>query len=274
MIGRTIRIGVSIAAALLACGVATQSAGAAAAGTTAFACTELATETGHFVREHCRPGLNSLGQGDEGTGKFEHEVIKEGARTGVKLTDTTTGGVHTGFILKSTVVGSAIEVVSKEVHAIDTLENSVDAESKEHYVHGEGTISFTGVTENLLGCEVTGLPGGAGAIETKQLKYTSTGQGMNIKYEAKEGTVLAEFELTGCVIAPIKVKLVGSVLGVPNGATINFTHNIITTQKTLRLQNAATGPLVGVEGTFTTTGMLFETKDPTSPVSFTTVETK
>lgn len=135
---------------------------------------EQATETGHFVREHCKPRSVAEG-GDEGTGKFEHEVINDGTLTHIKLTDTNTSKEHTGLILKTTVAGSVVELIATEVFAIDTLENSVDAETKEHYAHGEGTIEFKRVTEKLLGCKVTGVPSGAGTIQTKQLRLTTKG---------------------------------------------------------------------------------------------------
>lgn len=266
MVGRSATISACVACALLAFAIGAQGASAAITGTTAFACVEQAGETGQFLREHCIPKAPALG-GDEGVGRFEDETITEGAVTNLKITDNNTTHEHTGFVLKTTVAGSAIELVASEVFAIDHVENNVDSESGEHYVHGEGSISLMKVSEKLLGCKVSGE-----SIVTKQLKFSTTGQAMAIRFEPKEGTTLAEFELTGCAIGPVKLKLVGTFKGVPNGATIDFSHNEITEAKTLRI-NALTGPVAGLTGSFTTTGMLVETKDPTAPVAFRTVET-
>ncbi|HSS33904.1 MAG TPA: hypothetical protein VLL27_11545, partial [Solirubrobacterales bacterium] len=53
-----------------------------------------------------------------------------------------------------------------------------------------------------------------------------------------------------CAVGPTTVKVVGSVLGVPDGATTNTTHATVTEEKTLRL-GSALGPVAGIAGTLT-----------------------
>ena len=280
MIGRRITVSACIVGALLTCAIAAADASAVSIGTTAFACSELDIGVGKFVRHHCRPGLDSENKGDEGEGKFEDKPIGANVKTLLKLSNEKTANnttEDTPMSLKSTIVGTPVLINAAGVHSFDSFENSVDAESGEHYAHGEGAITLTGVTVGApSGCGVSGVPGGAGTLETKQLRFTTTAQGMSLKFEPKEGTTLAEFEFTGaeCILNEGKPKkLVGSIKGVPNGATMNFDENELTTLGNLRLGSVA-GPKAGLSGSFTATGMAVDTEDPTAAVTFTTVETK
>jgi hypothetical protein len=231
--------------ALLVGAFAAQSA--SALGTTAHTCTKTGTGTAGkatFSDAHCK--TEAVG------GAFKHVGIANGTVTETTTLDITTGTEHSGATLKSTVAGSAIELVAKEVSGAGTMSNSLAGE--EMILSGTGKLKYSNVTENLLGCKVTGKPGGAGIVETKELALTTAGVGDKVKITPKEGTLFAEFELTECVIGPITIKVFGSVLGVPSGPTINTVHTAVTSEKTLRLQNATTGPVAGIEGTNTEIG--------------------
>lgn len=188
--------------------------------------------------------------------QYEHVSFKPNTVTKITGSDLNTAGEHTGAILKSTVAGSAIELVATEVSGSGTMSNKEEKNAKgetEMIASGEGSLKYSGVTEKLLGCKVTGIPGGAGVVETKPLLATTKEQGDGLRFTPKEGTLFAEFELTGCIVGPITIKVVGSVLGVPDGATTNTTHAKVTEEKSLRLQSAA-GPVAGIAGTLTIIG--------------------
>lgn len=104
-----------------------------------------------------------------------------------------------------------------------------------------------------------------GVVETKPVFMSTAGVGDKINLTPKEGTAFAEFKLEGCAVANT-YKVVGSVLGVPDGATINTTHTKVTEEKTLRLQSAV-GPVAGIEGTLTISGRPAE---PYTPLALTT----
>lgn len=252
MIGRKTIIGLAMLCALLVSALAAQ--GATASGTTAHTCkkAEKGTEGAKTWKdEHCKE--EASGQ----TGEYKHVEIPVNTKTNITGTDIDTGTHHTGAALKSTIAGSAIELVAKEVTGTGTMENKL--EGAEMLAHGEGTITYTGVTEKLLGCIVTGYKNGVkGAkeiVETNTLTATTSPTatiGDKLKFQPKEaGAAFAEFELTECIVGPLRVKVFGSVLGIPNGATTNTEHNTVTADKTLRLQNGTTGPLAGIAGTLT-----------------------
>lgn len=264
-------VGICTLCALALGAFATQDA-VASNGTTAFTCKEKAVKEGAgFSAAHCKPG-DAVVSG----ASFEHAPVAENTKTEVQVTDLNTGGEHTGAILKSTIASSAIELVAKEVAGTGTMENRKEPASGvpvpgEHFVIAETSSKYTGVTENLLGCKVTGKPGGAGVLETKPLLTTTTGQGDRGKLTPKEGTVLVEFELTECAIGPITLKVVGSISCVPDGPTINCVHNTVTSEKTLRLQSAV-GPVAGISVGTTFKGRA-NSSEPYKPLSTTTVET-
>jgi len=206
MIGRKTVIGLTALCALLICAFAVQ--GASAAGTTAYTCKEVSAGTGTFKAGHCKPS-------DAGTGNFSHVSITNGTATEITGSDLNTGGEHTGARLKATVAGSAIELLAREVSGSGTMSNSVSG--SEMVASGEGKIVYSNVTENLLGCKVVGIPGGEEIVETKQLSATTKGVGKKLKFTPTEGNIFAEFKLEGCVVANT-YKVIGSVLGVPDGA--------------------------------------------------------
>jgi hypothetical protein len=279
MNGRRAIVGLCMLCALLVSAFAAQSASAVTRGTTAFTCKLKDPMTGPgFSAAHCKPGDAVV------TGaKFEHIPIAEGEKTHVTFSNTGIGlgttevGVHR---LKSTIAGSAVQFSSSEVDCSGSLQNKKHGAGEppegEHYIHGTGIpCTLSNFKEELLGCTVTGItaPGGKEMVSTTKLTTTTTGKGHTITLSPESGTLLAEFELTGCVIGPITLKLFGSLTCIPDGATINCTHNNGTELKGLRFQNATTGPLAGYEGTFTVKGGKEPITEPTSPISVTTVET-
>ena len=241
MIGRKTVIGLTMLCALLVSAFAAQAA--SAESTTAYTCSSAAS-TKDFTEEHCKTKSG-------GAGNFGHVAIEAGKTTEIIGSDKNLAGERTGAILKSTVAGSAIELVASEVNGTGTMSNSLSG--SEMVASGEGKITYSGVTEKLLGCKVTGLPGGVGTVQTKQLAASTQGLAKKLKFTPKEGTVFAEFELTECIVGPVTIKVIGSVIGNPEGATTTTVHNTVTTEKTLRLQSAA-GPIAGIAGFLTISG--------------------
>lgn len=114
-----------------------------------------------------------------------------------------------------------------------------------------GQITFEKVTVFNRTCEISGIPGGTGKIETAAIKATTSGQGDSVIFEPSTGTKLAEFELFGTK-CPAALKGKYPVLGTISptfieGATGSFEEGKVTAAKTLRLQSA-TGPVVGLSG--------------------------
>jgi hypothetical protein len=266
-------IGVSILAALFVSALAAQGAAAATVGTTAFTCKPVtpAAGTEGFEREHCQPT-----DAVKTNAKFEHVPFNEETTTDIEITNTKTRNNTTErepTVLKATVAGAPIEIVAQSAHGSGGLVNRKDPTGEHFVLLHEFKIAHTEVTEKLLGCKVTGKPGGAGVIETRTLTGTTTGQGDAVKFSPTEGTLIEEFELTECAIGPITIKVVGSIIGKPSGATITFVHNEVTAAKTLRLQSAA-GPVAGIGGSLTLSGKDTAAGDTKfTPLSFTTVET-
>jgi hypothetical protein len=238
-------IGTCALCALVLSGLVAQSA--TAAGTTEFTCKKVIKDPvqSGFSASHCKPADAVLFNAE-----FKHFAVPNGTLTENISFDFNTSEEHTGAKLKATVAGSAIELVAAEVSGSGTSSNSESG--GEMIASGEGKLTYSGVTEKLLGCKVVGIPGGAGVVETKQLALSTAGVGDKVKVSPKEGTVFAEFKLEGCAVANT-YKVVGSVLVVPNGCTLDSVHNTVTGEKTLRLQSAL-GPVAGIEGTLTRFG--------------------
>ena len=255
MNGRRITTGLCLLCALMISAIVAQ--GATAAGTTGFTCEKVAEGTGKIFDTHCK---------SVGSGSYEHVAITPNTTTQLALANVTTGEERSVAKLKAAVAGFGVVIEAKKVSGVEgTMENKEEKVGEVTEMWAEAEIKkliFEEVTANL-GCTTTGLPGGAGKIETVPLKITTKGQSDALKLEPKEGTKLAEFELSGAG-CPEAVKgkypVHGSVKGVPSGATTVFTHTEITAAKTLRLKNATEGPLTGFEGTFTISG-----KDASNP---------
>jgi hypothetical protein len=279
MTARRTIIGLCMLCALAFSAIAAQSA-AAAIGTTAFTCKAVtpAAGTAGFSKEHCRPS-----DAVSTNANFEHFAVGQDTTTEITGTAETTGGELENNILKATIAGVALSLSTKQVHVTGGYENKLDELTKEHYIHGhEITVTYTNVvvTGALESkCKVVtdseGTTGEDGVIHTEKLTATSTGQGDSILLEPENPEkVFATFEIVKkpTQTCPIEAtyKVTGSVTGVPDGATLKFTHAQTTEKNTLKLG----GNKAGYEGSVTIKG-----KDPKiegdtlKPLSVTTVET-
>jgi hypothetical protein len=272
MSGRKAVIGLCMLCALVVSAFAAQSA--SADGTTLFTCASKAGGKG-FSKAHCKTA-DAVASG----ASFGHVAVKNGTATDLIVTNTGVGtNTNETSIpkLKSTIAGSAIELLATGMSASKgTIENK--EEGTEMVVHSKNLVlKYTGVTEKLLGCKVTGKPGGAGVVETKELTATTTKEGMNVlfKPENAEG-IFAEFELTECIIGPVTVKVFGDTTGSIDGATITVLHetgtkNPATGAVTMRVGNPTTGKAAGYEGVVTVSGKDTSiAEDKGNPLSVTT----
>jgi hypothetical protein len=219
------------ASAIAASGASAQTAVTCAANTT--------TGAEQFSDGHCKTAAT-------GNGGFKHVTFTatEAAPTSIKLSNEVTPGVKPKSILKSTIAAAPFVLEATTVEGTGTLWNGVSG--TEMFAAGKGTIIYKGVTNPSPGCTVTGLPGGAGQINTKALKASTLGLTNELKFEPETAPIFAEFELTGCTIAGT-YKVVGTLKGQTKGATTVFKHETVTGEKTLRI-GSATGPVAGLEG--------------------------
>ncbi|HEX5610847.1 MAG TPA: hypothetical protein VFX45_12240 [Solirubrobacterales bacterium] len=271
MNGRRAVVGLCMLCALLVSALAAQGASAAGTkGTTAYTCTNsgLGTPVGNkFKDAHCK-------EVDNTNGTFRHVEIAANTTTELSGSNETTGGAKENTLLKATIAGSAFTLTGTETTGSGWMTNAT--EGKEHYAHGEGTITYSGVTASG-GCKVftdSGAGKGAeGVIHTEPLKATTKGQGDALKFEPKEGTVFARFLLEGCTNTGINgtYTVTGSVKTTSiEGATSKFTHANTTEQNTLKLNGTIKA---GIEGVLTLKSRSVAT-DPYTALSATTVETE
>jgi hypothetical protein len=282
MTGRRAIVGLCLLSALLVSAFAAQSASAATKGTTVFTCSKEAAVK-DFAKEHCVTG-------DPGTKEYGHVAVAENTTTHITITNAKTNAATTGpesQVLKATIAGSPIELVSTEVHGTGGLRNKKEA-SGEHYIHGhEIVLTYSNVVVNgFPECEVYntkgGVKGAKGVVQTNKLTGTTAGKGASIVFSPEVGTVFAEFHVTGvgCPFAKspevLKLSVVGTITCKPthpSGATITCNHEEVTNAKTLRLQSAL-GPVAGLNGKVTVLGSgEKEPEGTTKPLSVTTVET-
>jgi hypothetical protein len=240
--------------------IAAQGASAAPTGTTSHTC----KKTGSVLT-----GLVSYDDADcgkpniAGNGEYHHFEIPPNTKTELS-------GKGGTAILKTTIAGAGVELTATSVtpNGAASMENSFAGE--EHYTHGQGSLTYNGVTVNLPNCTVEGVtaPGGAGMISTEQLEATTKGVGMSLKFKPlNAGEIFAEFKLVGasCAVNGLLVKVTGSVEGTPSGANVVFTHAGSTTQGTLK----ANGKAAGIDGTLTLEARAKSTEAYT-PLSVTT----
>lgn len=249
----------AIAVCVCALAVSAYAASAAAAevGTTAYTCK---AGLSGFSTEHCVPGQTGT--------SFGHESIPESTTTELLGTsDKTNAETNGGTTAKLRSVQSGVEM---EIQAKKwDIEGEITAGLGilGPYVHVVIRIKYTEAEVAKpagKGCVVKG-----GEIISNELKASTLEQGMGIKFEPKEGTVLASFEVSGCSVSALNglYKLEGSFVGTPNGATVEFSETGITTQGTLKLR----GQKAGFEGKTTLSARANSTQAYT-PISFTTTE--
>ncbi|HEX6666465.1 MAG TPA: hypothetical protein VF081_07710 [Solirubrobacterales bacterium] len=276
MNGRRTIVGLCMLCALLVSAFAAQSA-SAITGTTAFTCVKGAPPR-DLRGEHCL----TTGQAPQ---EYGHVPIAQDTTTEVTVTNARTAAettTHTPARLRTTVAGVIVEISATGVDGSGWMENKVNA-SGEHYAHGKGTLTFTEakVTQPAgRGCKVTthkedgsGLEEGANeVVHSRELTATTEGQGHFLKVQAADNGNIANFWLTCDVkLPPIEGtwSCNGSVKGVPNGATVNFTHVATTEQNTLKCR----GFKAGFEGSVTLSGRAKGSTGPYTPLAATTVTT-
>jgi hypothetical protein len=278
MTARRAIIGLCMISALIASAIAASGASALEPkGTTAFTCVKVteAAGTAGFSREHCKPE-----DAVTTNAKFQHVAIPEKTTTEITGSNETTGGATEVAKLKETIGGVVLEFQATGVHAEGTFENLLDKETGEHYAHAEYTLTLTGVAVTKpagKGCKIWtdngGVKGEEGVVHFLPLTATTTGQGHSVTITPKEGNVFTNFILECTTKVPALEgtwTIEGKVTGVPNGATIKFTHNEVTEKETL----LAKGVKIGLEGSLTIKGRDSGIAgDTTKPLSFTTVET-
>ena len=255
---------------VLAFGGLAASAAFATNGTTGFTCTNAGG--GQFSDAHCKEA--------KAGGSFAHTAIPQGTTTELSISNETTGGAAEPFKLKYRFPGgTSFQVTATGVSGTGWLTNAVAANG-EHYMHGEATLTLTGVTA-VGGCKAytdsaeEGMPE-AGVIHTEPLVLTTKGEGDSVRIEPKEGSVLARFYLTECLIEELSGtgSASGGIKGAPNGATVKYSHVTTTSDKTLSVSAPFSLGGAGVEGSLT-----LKAKDPRigedtyKPISPTTVET-
>ncbi|HEX6667245.1 MAG TPA: hypothetical protein VF081_11680 [Solirubrobacterales bacterium] len=279
MNGRNTIVGLCMLCALLVSAFAAQSASAEIIkGTTTFTCVKNAPPE-DLRGEHCLPEGNA--PKEYGHVAFAQDTTTQITGTNAKTAnDTTTAAVSR---LKTTIAGVPLELSATGVSGSGWMENKVAANG-EHYAHGKGTITFTGVEVTKpegRGCKVytdneaTKTEGEVGVVHTRELTATTQGQEMALKFQPAEGETFANFFVTcepGKQIPAIEGtwSCNGSVKGTPNGATTGFTHEATTTQNTLKCK----GTKSGIDGQLTLIGRHKDSAGTYNPLSNTTVETK
>lgn len=233
-------------------------------GTTAFTCK--AASGGEGVH-----GFKDSDCKQEATGtsvQYEHAEIPSAATTELSTSNLRSGGERASAFLESVQSGILEKIVAGQVEGTGTLANSLDA-GGEHYVSGEGKLEFgeleiTRPAEK--GCKVKG-----GAIVSKQLKATTTAQGMFVRAEPAAGTIFAEFEVEACSVTALNglYKVEGSLKVPVTGATLTPTTEAVTAQGTLKTRGQKSG-----FGTALTISGRANSGESYVPVAGTTVDTQ
>ncbi len=277
MTGHRTIVGLCMLCALALSAIAAQGASAATNGTTVFTCKEpgpgdITIGTAFTTNSHCKDTDTNAAE------KFRHVEVPEKTKTEITGTTENTAGEPTSSSLHSVISGVEIEFTFPLGHILyenaakekSWLTNAKDPTTGEHYVHGEATLTFT---EPFIkkpagkGCKVKGAD-----LTFNKVKFTSKGQGDAIKFEPAIGTVFTTFEIEGCSIAALNgvYEIKGSIIGEPDGATLNFDRTKTTAQKTFTLRGQACGlsSSLTIKGTDKAKGDVTDTA-----LSVTTVET-
>jgi hypothetical protein len=216
MSGRRTILGLSLLCALFVCAIS--AASASAVGTTAFTCVQ--GPTPQFVDEHC----TSEGPG---TKKFEHVEIAVGTTTEITATNDTTGTTDP-VVIHSILGGVEFTIDANKVHLTGSCKNETVGEVMQNHCK-DVVIAFSelSVTPAALKCSVL-----AGEIKTNKITTVTReeggtkGAGVNHVPEGA-GTPFAEFKIGGaeCKLGKeFTIKLAGNFVGVPSGATVQYTE--------------------------------------------------
>jgi opacity protein-like surface antigen len=234
MNGRRVALGLCMACALLVSAVAASGAQAVEAVT----CSPSAAKK-EWAGAHCNGTAGS---------SFGHETFTNSPKTKlVGAPGTAFEGVQR---LRATINGINTELVTSSVTGNGELE-----ENGPTTVKGSGTIEYTGVTVAApagKGCIVSedGGAGTEGKVVTNPLKASTTKK-EELVFTPASGEVFAAFVISGCKGSEALEGLnktytvTGSVKGVPDGGETVATHATVTSDNTLKLNNAIKAGLNG-----------------------------
>jgi hypothetical protein len=259
MNGRRTLVGLALLSALALTAFAAPSVAQAGTGTTAFTCVAAnPAGTGDWLDEHCSEPAG-------GTGNWEHEVIPVGQKT----------KIHSNSVLGKTItLSGTIATVKAKITCTGAtgtgfLTNE-EPSAGNHTLTGSATnISYTGCDMDVGKTEVTcSLVGGTVSVSAVKAMDVENahGFGMGIKFEPEKGNVFASFETgSDCgSLANQSFSITGSALGVPHGATLQFTE--ASTKPTLSLG----GNAASFEDTYTLRMINEATGALENPISVTT----
>jgi hypothetical protein len=253
--------GLCILIALIVSAIAAQTAAAETKGRTAFTCKKEAAES-TFKTEHCKAS--------DGAGSaFGHVAFAQDTTTEVEVTNTKTNAETSGATsmkLHFTLSGVEVEFEASTVSGAGTMVNRKSATTGEHFIEGEGTLTFTGVKVIKpfgKGCRVftdnAGVAGEEGVIHTNVLAATSAGQGDALKFTPNVGQVFATFIIEGCSVSFLNktFEVKGSIKseeGATSGATAIFNRGTATTGTTGQATLTLNGQKLGLDGKLTYLG--------------------
>jgi hypothetical protein len=223
---------------------AAPSAFAVTTGYTAFTCKNVGTGNGTRSDAHClteTPG-----------GAWTHKSFTKA--TDLTATNEGTAAGTTAkapSILEGKAAGVITAIECSTVMGNGTMSNK--AAGEEMYIHGEGTLNYSG-------CIVTKPVGKScvvkeGKVNTNPLTATTEKQGMDLKFQPKEGETFAEITIEKCTVAGLNntFPVTGSLKVEEietQGATASTTHEKITKQETLKFA----GQNAGLSGSLTFKG--------------------
>jgi hypothetical protein len=249
--------GLALLSALALCAFAAPSAAQAGTGTTAVTC--VAEAEGPFIDNHC----SELAANPKTEGHFKHATIANGTKTKTHFQSTLASITFSG-----TIALLKVKVTCTGMTGTGFLENSEPTPGNHTVSGSEIDLTYTGCDLMLGKTEITCSLVGAEIVfsELKAMDVENAhGFAMGIKFEPKKAGVFGVFT-TGpdCPNIPNqKFEFTGSMLGVPHGATLEFTE--ASTKPTLTLAGNAAS-LVDTD----TIRMLNEFNEPENPISFTT----
>jgi hypothetical protein len=200
-------IAIISALVLAALGAADASAWTAAKNLTAFTCVKGAGAL-DFSDSHCDHAVSA------GKGEWGHVAIPVGKTTEAETVNTTPG------LLKTIVLGAAVEIQCTEAHGTGTFKNE-EPSAKVHTGSAEGTSHLSGCTFlKPAGCKVEG-----GKITLNPLIGVPVEDGVKMGGEIKpvSGTTFTTIKVVGCALQGVYV-IRGSLVAVGGaGATAKGT---------------------------------------------------
>jgi hypothetical protein len=219
-------VGLALLSALALTAFAAPSAAQAGTGTTAVTCVAEPLDHGDWADAHC-----SVPE-PKGEGPFKHETIANGPTT-IESSSTLAS-----ITLSGTIATIKAKITCTGATGMGTLDNEEPTTGNHTLTGTETAISYTGCDIDLGKTEVTcSLVGGEVNVPSVKSMDVENAHGfaMGIKFEPTKGTVFANFK-TGndCPNIPNQeFNITGSALGVPHGATLEFTE--ASTKPTLSL---------------------------------------